>query len=358
MARLGVTYTDVANAANHLLGQNRAPTIELIRNVLGTGSTTTIANHLRQWRLEQDGTTSVAAKEQLPQEFIALMKGLWQRIQAHAAEQITQAQQISEQIITQLRQEAEKYKNNNQRWQKMHDVWLKEKDTLMNEKSSLEQTIGSLTTDHAALLAKLDTQHHQLDEKQERINELHRLHQQAQENLDHFRESMRIQRAVDEQRYEQQLNHAESLVKNMEQQLAVTTHEKTTLQSQLDQIKKDQIILQKSYEGLNVHFTNLQSQYTSLEKDHTKMKQNAALWQQQNEQLEKNIASQGAALLDYQMNNAVLNQQLSAMNNEVQELKDKNKLLAHEKWEIAQEKAQLEGINKQMQKMIYPKEAV
>lgn len=44
----------------------------------------------------------------------------------------------------------------------------------------------------------------QLQDKQERIDELHRLHAQVQINFEHYRESAREQRLIEQQQYEQQ----------------------------------------------------------------------------------------------------------------------------------------------------------
>jgi uncharacterized protein (UPF0548 family) len=80
MARNGVSYSEVAEKATQLLGEGRNPSVERIRILLGTGSTTTVANHLRQWKANQEATTLTSAKENIPLELVAVMKGLWERV--------------------------------------------------------------------------------------------------------------------------------------------------------------------------------------------------------------------------------------------------------------------------------------
>ena len=92
MARPGITYSEVAEAASHLVGQNRNPTIEQIRLFLGTGSSNTIANHLKRWRDAQNGTVLLAAKENIPQELVAMLKGLWERVIEQADLKLSTAQ--------------------------------------------------------------------------------------------------------------------------------------------------------------------------------------------------------------------------------------------------------------------------
>src|SRR5579872_1046445 len=119
MARPGITYSEVAEAASHLVGQNRNPTIEQIRLFLGTGSSNTIANHLKQWREMQKGTSLLAAKENIPSELVAMLKGLWERVIEQAEMKVANIESAHERTVTELRQELEKYKSNNQRWQQL-----------------------------------------------------------------------------------------------------------------------------------------------------------------------------------------------------------------------------------------------
>ncbi len=52
MARIGVDYETIRHAAVKLLSQGTAPSVQKIREELGTGSNTTIAEHLKVWRDE------------------------------------------------------------------------------------------------------------------------------------------------------------------------------------------------------------------------------------------------------------------------------------------------------------------
>lgn len=48
-------------------------------------------------------------------------------------------------------------------------------------------------------------------------------------------------------------------------------------------------------------------------------------------------------MIELQSNNKLLNQQLIDLKDSLQNVQNQNKLLANEKWELAQEKARLEG---------------
>ncbi len=102
MARPGVTYLDVANAAQQLIAAGRAPTIESVRIALGTGSNSTLGNHLRTWKSKQDQTQQTATKENIPEELIAALKGVWERVMDQSEAKIQTIHQDTQQELMTL----------------------------------------------------------------------------------------------------------------------------------------------------------------------------------------------------------------------------------------------------------------
>src|SRR6266478_7900840 len=112
MARIGITYLDVDKAALQLQGQGRIPTVDRVRDLLGTGSKTTITEHLKRWKAQQ-----VDSQGKLPQELSALVTGLWERLQAQAEQRVGDLQssydeqiKILEQSLAQMQQDANRLK--------------------------------------------------------------------------------------------------------------------------------------------------------------------------------------------------------------------------------------------------------
>lgn len=68
MAREGISYNEVAAAADKLVGEGKAPTIKAVREHLGTGSPNTIHRHLASWREAQPAQQSAAYE--LPAELV------------------------------------------------------------------------------------------------------------------------------------------------------------------------------------------------------------------------------------------------------------------------------------------------
>lgn len=91
MARSGVLYLHVAQAATQLVAAGHNPTIDSIRVALGgTGSKSTIAPLLKRWKAAHPGTLA-QAELGLPAELVLALKGLYEKVQAEAAVQLQQA---------------------------------------------------------------------------------------------------------------------------------------------------------------------------------------------------------------------------------------------------------------------------
>ena len=97
MSRPGVTYDDVVNAVEQLTIQGVNPTIDTIRSLTGTGSNSTIAQHLRLWKNRQTQAKEFSQKGELPEALMRILEDLWQRLCAKANEKVTETKQELEQ---------------------------------------------------------------------------------------------------------------------------------------------------------------------------------------------------------------------------------------------------------------------
>jgi len=81
MGRIGISYQEVVNAIHLLQGENKNPTVDNIRLILQTGSKSTIARYLKEWRHSESIEGPYSSSNALPEELSSLVKGLWNRIQ-------------------------------------------------------------------------------------------------------------------------------------------------------------------------------------------------------------------------------------------------------------------------------------
>lgn len=86
MARDGISFDQVAAAADTLVGNNQQPTIRAVRDMLGTGSPNTIHKHLTAWRAARPQTT--AAAPELPAAILAAIMGEIERAASAARAEV------------------------------------------------------------------------------------------------------------------------------------------------------------------------------------------------------------------------------------------------------------------------------
>jgi chromosome segregation ATPase len=90
MARAGVTYHDVAKTAEAIKSRGQEPTVDRVREQLGTGSKSTIAPLLKRWRSAGGDTPDIKG---LPNDLVEVVKSLHERVQEMADHRIEQARQ-------------------------------------------------------------------------------------------------------------------------------------------------------------------------------------------------------------------------------------------------------------------------
>tara|TARA_R110001583_G_scaffold93380_1_gene236255 strand:+ start:236 stop:565 length:330 start_codon:yes stop_codon:yes gene_type:complete len=107
MARNGIQYSDVQQAIDALLARGDTPSVQRIRDVLGTGSFTTISDHFRQWRSEREQNRDVPPPKGVPEVVVTMASELWREAQEVANQallhyredanrQVADAQQLAE----------------------------------------------------------------------------------------------------------------------------------------------------------------------------------------------------------------------------------------------------------------------
>ena len=105
MARIGVNYETVKHTAIKLLSQGESPSVQKIREVLGTGSNTTIAQYLKVWREDHKNKEIHHLPANMPKELIAAIEVLWQAAMEQAQNQLVVIKQDLDQRSEEMQQE-------------------------------------------------------------------------------------------------------------------------------------------------------------------------------------------------------------------------------------------------------------
>jgi chromosome segregation ATPase len=352
MSRPGVTYQDVSAAANQAKGQGKNITIENIRGILGTGSISTISHHLKKWKEAHTDTQQLASKENLPEELVSMIKGLWERLNEQAESRITAVENHYQVTILELQESQEKYKANNQRWQQLFQQWQEEKGLLSIAKQKTEQSLQESLERNLTLSSKQEALLEQAQEKQERIEELRQLHNQTQENLEHYRESAREQRLLDQEQYDQQKQQYQSEIKMLTSQSMMRGEKMAILEQQIQSLQFNNEALNKNHDRAKSKVEYYAAQLKETEKAKNDLQQSAIHWQNQITEYQAQLNDKSSQIIDMRAEIKVTSQQINDTKETLKELQAHNNLLSHDKWILAQEKSQLEGQLKQMQKMI------
>ena len=349
MSRPGVSYFDVAKAAQKIVGNGKAPTIELIRGLLGTGSNGTIATHLRAWRKQQDPTQQLALQADLPEELVLLMKGLWDRVTIEANAKIEEIQQDVQNEITVLKQNSQKLQQENNQFQQKHQQDKQEKDGLAQEKSALEQIIVTYKSEIIGLQAKQDGGTQQLQEKQDRIEDLNHQNRQIQANLEHYRTASAEQRQVDQQRFEQRQTELEKTVQTLQYDLLQSQQEKAKLKQAKEQLRFENGILESKVDKIAAQNEAIIAKLNEAQEALSQEKSGQQHWKAQYEDIYAKWEERYKRNTELKADQAVLQHQVDTLNATLTEATSKNSVLAHEKWILGQEKSQLFGQLKQIE---------
>jgi myosin heavy subunit len=164
MARQGVSYENVKHAAMTLLSQGITPSVQKVREILGTGSNTTLAEHLAVWREEQQQKSIVHLPASLPKELIASLEVLWQTAMDHAENQLSTYKRALEEEQQRLKQmQIEVEKNQTQLQQQLNDIY---------QQLEVEKNVTQvLRTENAVLLERLTKNESLLAEKKYQYEE-------------------------------------------------------------------------------------------------------------------------------------------------------------------------------------------
>lgn len=115
MARSGIHYEEVKNAAEMLLGHGLHPTIQRVREQLGTGSNTTISEHLKRWQRSMAESPKAILPPSIPDAVMTALDSFWkiavqyaeaafEQQRAAAIQAVTKAEQIRDAAIAEQRQ--------------------------------------------------------------------------------------------------------------------------------------------------------------------------------------------------------------------------------------------------------------
>lgn len=339
MARHGITFGEVAEAANQLVGQGRHPTIEQVRHILGTGSSTTIANHLKTWKEHQTSTNLTSAREQIPEELIAIMKGLWERVHCLADDKLTAITTDYQSSLNQKHDELEKYRQNNRRWQQLYRQLKEEKDGLAHARRAADTLIENMRDEYLLLETKYKLATQQLIEKQEHQQDLHQHLLQTQKNLEQFQELTRQQRQLEQS----ELSALKKALVNenleLRANLEALQHDFNALRLQHHKVVHERDKLVNDLASNLTAFEKCQVDLKTMEQSRSELAYRTQHMQTQYQDTMNKLEDRNNLLTESQSQIKFMKQQLAATQQELVNLREHNKQLEKDNWSLQQKKS-------------------
>ena len=132
MARNGISYDDVKQAIDEMQSMGLNPTIAGLREKLGTGSFTTISEHLKRWRSERQQQPMVAGGTPAPNNLSNMVQAVWQQAREDATKELESYKQEIQKTLENA--EAEKQGAIEQTLiTEERNRWLEEKNNKLSE---------------------------------------------------------------------------------------------------------------------------------------------------------------------------------------------------------------------------------
>lgn len=311
MGRIGVGFNEVQQAALQLQGKGKTPTVDGIREILGTGSKTTIAQHLKEWKGKQENSQG-----KLPQELLTLVAGIWERTQLLAEERVNEIQQSCANQINAMQQSAAQYQQELITCQKQLQSTIEEHAAERLNKEQYQQRYQTERQEHAKLDERyqLLTQHLE-NAKSENVR-LHQLASHIQANLEHYQHAIL------------QLQNEQNLA--IEKQQSYFQQEINYLKQQLTQAVTQQHLAERLHAERNYELKLLREEQGKLVED------NATLSNQHQQQfrecliLNERCEQIARALQEERQKSEQKNILLSELTNQLAVLSDQNPRLQQE----------------------------
>ncbi len=266
MARPGVTYFDISRAAEALKAQGSEPTIDRVREQLGTGSKSTIAPLLKQWRSNNESNVP-EAETGLPADLINAVKSLRDSIQEASQKAIEQAKQDCRSQVQTLEQRLkDKESELTHALDREQEQRLKFSELESNYKE-LESKFDHLQALHTEIESDRNVLRARTQELKERTSELKEENRAVRDHFEHYQQRTADDRQLERDQFQSQLKGLQSQTDSLTSQLAQMQREKEDYRLRNEQAQEHTKGLTIDNQELKINQGNLREQLKGLSAD-------------------------------------------------------------------------------------------
>ena len=272
MARGGVTYSDIANAADTIKNKGQNPTVDRVLYHLGTGSKSTIGPHLKAWKeanLEHNEISD------LPTNLITAVRELHQRLQSEADTQLENANQKIAIQKVQHSEEIEKLSKEITALTKLMKELQQNEVSLVKENKDLNKDLEKTNLRITHLETKKDSDEQLIEELRKSRDKMHHQLKLAHEQQEHYQLKIAEERAIER-------NENQAIKANLSDQISV-------LNRQINEANEQLSHSQKQADELSIRLQSLGDLVHTLERDAVKKDSMISSLEEKRIQNERNI---------------------------------------------------------------------
>ena len=226
---------------------------------LGTGSKSTIAPLLKQWKGKNgQGPTSTTG---LPDDLVDAMKNLYAHVNQKAAQKISQVEEASQKVAEHLQQKLTQTEDIASTLSKTNTALEQQRDDLTHRNEKLTKDLDESIKKLVQKEIELNSDKQQLIDRKETIGEQRAEVHRIRDHLEHYQTEM----AEERQRERQQL-HAQ--ITQLETNLAHTLQEKENALNKIDLLEKSVHQSQEQLQTCETRHQAITLTLKTLENDH------------------------------------------------------------------------------------------
>jgi chromosome segregation ATPase len=220
MARAGILYSDLANAAAQLVAEGKNPTVDSVRIALGsTGSKSTIAPLLKRWKAEhQETVVEVAQGLGLPGPLLQAMKGIHEQLQDDVRQQLEQARDAHHVALLAAHSATQQAEDEKQIINDHKTAVAAELAQVMASHAQLDTQYQSLCVRQAALQAEQEGVQQRLADRTTEVAGLNSQLTQVRTQFDFYLDAAAQQRTQERQAADQRIMRLEQELVELRQQ--------------------------------------------------------------------------------------------------------------------------------------------
>ncbi len=347
MGRIGISYNDVTRAITTLQSLNKNTTVDNIREVMGTGSKSTIARFLREWKAKHG--LSSDDHSTLPSDLLSMVNGLWTAMREKVDNQSAEHKKEIDGKMTQLQKQLNQQKQGTSDLQQKIHKLEEQHHKKTEECNSLKAALALENQEKIQMIERASNLELRHKENREENTRLHKLLKNVQENLEHYQAATQQLRQEQSLQIEKQHNEFEQQLSQLRSQLESTSTEKSNYQAQCAQLNKSIDELEAEQKTLNLQYKEMQQKYTTLKAAFEKKEKDYEQLSKTHQQQSINLESKQYAVIELQLRIKSSDEKIASLEGDLSSAKNKIYNLRHENQVILQEKANLEGQFKQLQ---------